>query len=240
MTNGGPVSAGRHEATPLMKARGSVKQEGGAEQHEPLFDPYRPLPPKADPASFGQGGARQKQRARRARILAVTRQIIGEQGCDEVTVREIARKSGFALQTIYNLVGPRDRAIIDAISEYSLFVGRTAAQNEKGPSILRNVEMWIAAAEDCPDFARRCNLIILSDSRNIYYRFRDIQIRGVANLLRQQQASGTAFYRTPPRQLAEQLVLYSMALWMEWADRPFPLPVLREKLLAGLAKLLRD
>jgi AcrR family transcriptional regulator len=170
----------------------------------------------------------------------VTRQIIGEQGCEQVTVREIARKSGLALQTIYNLVGPRDRAILDAISEYSLFVGRMAARDERGPSILRNVEMWIAAAEDCPDFARRGNLIVLSDSRNIYYRFRDIQIRGVAKLLRQQQGSGHAFYQTPPRQLAEQLVFYSMAWWMEWADRPFPLPLLREKLLAGLAKLLRD
>jgi AcrR family transcriptional regulator len=217
-----------------------VEQERPEERREALFDPYRPLPPKTSPASAGQAGPRQNQRARRARILAMTRQIIGEQGCDQVTVREIARKSGLALQTIYNLVGPRDRAILDAISEYSLFVGRMAANDQRGPSVLRNVEMWITAAEDCPDFARRCNLIILSDSRNIYYRFRDIQMRGVAKLLRQQQASGHAFYSTPPRQLAEQLVLYSMALWMEWADRPFPLPLLQEKLLAGLTKLLRD
>jgi hypothetical protein len=100
--------------------------------------------------------------------------------------------------------------------------------------------MWITAAEACPDFARQCNLIIFTSSRDIYYHFRDIQIRGVTKLLRHQQAQGQIFLHASPRTVAEHLVYFATAMWMDWADRPFPLSALREKLASGLLKLLRD
>lgn len=207
---------------------------------EQLFDPFQPLPPGAGKSQQILGGSRHNQRARRALILAATRRVLAERGCEEVTVREIARTSGFALQTIYNLVGPRDRAIIDAISEYGLFIGRMAIKKDGGPSILQVIDMWIVATEACPELTRQCNLMLFTPSRHIYYHFRDIQIRGVAKLLRHQKENGRLFFRSSPRQLAEQLVFFAMAIWMDWADRPFPLPVLREKLASGLLKLLRE
>lgn len=233
-------------ATPATGAgfRGDLSREDeGDSQPAPskkLFDPYQPLPLGAGKAQSIQGGARHNQRARRARILAATRRLLGERGCEEVTVREIARTAGYALQTVYNLVGPRDQVITDAISEYSLFVGRMTAKNDGGPSLLEVVETWITAANACPEFARQCNLIIFTPSRNIYYHFRDIQIRGIAKLLRHQRACGRIMLRSSPRELAEQLVFFATALWIDWADRPFPLPVLHEKLESGLRKLLQD
>lgn len=202
-----------------------------------LLDPYQPLPVgrKSHPAQ----GARYNQRVRRARILAATRQLLAEQGCENVTVREIAQVSGFALQTIYNLVGPRDRAIIDAISEYSLYAGRVAAQREGGASLASVVDMWIAATAACPEFSRQCHLIMFTPSRHIYYQFRDIQIRGMTKLLRHQEASGRIFIHNSARHIAEDLVFFATALWIDWADRPFPLPVLRERLLSGMLKLIR-
>ena len=204
-----------------------------------LTDPFLPLPPPQKSLLI-KGGARQNQRARRAKILASTRRLLTEQGCEEVTVREIAENSGFALQTIYNLVGPRDLAITDAISEYNLFLGRVAARNEGAPSLQQLVDVWISATEECPEFARQCNLIFFSPSRHIYYRFRDIQIRGMAKLLRHQLEHGYLYFRSPPRLLAEQLVFFATALWTDWADRPYPLEALRDKLQSGFAKLLRD
>lgn len=215
----------------------TIREGSAAEQP---FDPYRPLLPGAGKLQPQQSATRHAQRARRARILAVTRQLLGERGCEEVTVREIARSSGFALQTIYNLVGPRDRTIIDAISEYALYVGRMADREGGAPSLLAVIDTWITAAEAAPEFARQTNLILFTPSRNIYYHFRDIQIRGVAKLLRHQQASGQAFFHTPPRLLAEQIVFFAMAIWIDWADRPFAFPLLRQKLAQGLTKLMRE
>jgi AcrR family transcriptional regulator len=183
---------------------------------------------------------RTNQRLRRAQIRAVTRKLLMEKGCDAITVREIARESGFALQTVYNLSGPRDQTIIDAISEFSLFVGRMANRRYGNPTLENLVDTWIESTQQCPEFARQCNLIAFTESRNIYYRFRDIQIRGMAKMLRMQRESGQISASASSRQVAEQLVFYATALWIDWADRPFPLPVLRDRLIAGMAKLLRD
>jgi len=205
-----------------------------------LVDPFMPLPLLPRKSLQIQGGTRQNQRARRAKILASTRRLLTEQGCEEVTVREIAQSSGFALQTIYNLVGPRDLAITDAISEYNLFLGRVAARDESAPSLPQLIEIWISATEECPEFARQCNLIFFSPSRHIYYRFRDIQIRGMTKLLRHQQEHRYLSFRSAPRLLAEQLVFFATAIWTDWADRPYPLAALSDKLHSGFAKLLRD
>jgi AcrR family transcriptional regulator len=205
-----------------------------------LFDPYQALPPGAWNQQPLQGGVRLRQRARKPHILATTRQLLGQSGCEEVTVREISRASGCALQTIYNLVGPRSRAIADAISEYSLFVGRMAARRHPDLTLLNLVDMWVMAAEACPEFVRECNLIIFTPSREIYYHFRDAQLIGVAKLLRRQKASGRISYLTPTRQLAEQIVFFATAMWIDWADRPFPLQDLRMKLINGMIKLMRD
>jgi AcrR family transcriptional regulator len=203
------------------------------------FDPFAPLP-MMGAAAEGKDLARRNQRCRRATILATTRQLLGEKGCEGVTVREIARRSGFALQTIYNLVGPRDHAITDAISEYSLFVGRIASRELGKEPLPRLVDTWMEAAEACPEFARQCNMIIFTPSRQIYYRFRDIQIRGMAKLLRLERDAGRLSQHISPRRLAEELVFYSTAVWVDWADRPFPMHELRERLLWGMLKLVRE
>ncbi len=204
------------------------------------FDPFRPIPPGADKAQAAQAGARVNQRLRRAEIRAVTRRLLAEEGVEGVTMRRIARESGFALQTIYNLVGPRDQAITDAISEYSLHVGRVASTGATPPTLGKVVDMWIAGAEACPEFARQCHRIYFTPSRAIYCRFRDIQIRGMAKFLRNQEAAGAMYFHTSPRRLAEQLVFYAAALWLDWADQDYPLAVLRERLTPGLVKLSRD
>jgi AcrR family transcriptional regulator len=204
-----------------------------------LFDPYQAMQPGAWNQQTN-GGVRLRQRARKSHILATTRQLLGQSGCEEVTVRAISRASGCALQTIYNLIGPRNRAIADAISEYSLFVGRMAARRYPDLTLLNLVDMWVMAAEACPEFARECNLIIFTPSRQIYYHFRDTQLLGVAKMLRRQKANGGISYLTPTRQLAEQIVFFATALWIEWADRPFPLQDLRTKLINGMIKLMRD
>ena len=209
-----------------------------AEKHS--FDPFKPLPLGAGKPYRLQKGTRVNQRLRRAEIRAVTRRLLAETGVNGVTVRGIAKESGFALQTVYNLVGPRDQAIMEAISEYSLYVGRVVSSDALPPSITKVADTWITAAEAAPEFARQCHLIFFTPARDIYYRFRDIQIRGMAKLLRNQKASGVMYFHCHPRVLAEQLVFFASSIWLDWADGGYPLSTMREKLIPGLVKLSRD
>jgi AcrR family transcriptional regulator len=223
-----------------------VVQTGGngfkpdASLREYLLDPYRPLPTGAVRRLPSQGGVRSNQWARRAQILATTRRLIGERGCKDVTVQEIARNSGLALQTIYNLVGPRECVIAEAISEYNLFTGRMAEGGKTGHMLLDSIDTWFTASEACPEFMRQCSLLAFSPSRTIFYHVRDVHVRGMTSMLRHRQAMGRLSYSISPRELAEQLSNFASSMWMDWADRPFPLDILRERIVSGFLKLMRD
>src|SRR4029078_9319178 len=85
-----------------------------------------------------------------------------------------------------------------------------------------------------PEFVRQSNILFFTASRPIYYRFRDRQIRGLYNLLRRQKGCGIIREDVDLHMLAERLGLFASAMCVDWADRPFPLEVLREKLCGGL------
>ncbi len=219
-----------------------IKTDGGlSEEMRELFDPYRPIAPGAGKPGTLVGGARRSQRVRRSEILATIRRLLTEVGCAELTVRGIADGSGYAIQTVYNLVGPRNQAIAEAITEYSIFVGRMASPALENPLALPAItNMWVDVQAIRPEFTRQCNLIFFSPARVIYYRFRDRQLRGMIKLLRQQQKSGILNNSVDAVALAEILVLFSTSMWLEWADRPFALETLREKLNSGYCSILGD
>jgi len=206
-----------------------------------VYDPFAPILHFPGKAVCAGTGVRSNQRARRSRILAAIRRLLTEAGCENVTVRDMAEASGCVVQTIYNLVGPRNEAISDAISEYSLFVGRTACPKPQDPTaFFAIVNRWMAAIDATPDFCRQSNMIYFTPSREIYYRFRERQLAGLRNLLRRQQNYGIILADANIRGLAEHIVLHASALWLEWSDRPFPVEQLRQKLCGGAAILLSD
>lgn len=206
-----------------------------------LFDPFRPIAPGAGKPEALVGGARRGQRARRSEILATIRKLLTENGCHELTVRGIADGSGYAIQTVYNLVGPRNQAIAEAINEYSIYVGRMASPALDNPFALPAItNMWVDVQAIRPEFTRQCNLIFFSPARMIYYRFRDRQLRGMNKLIRHQQKAAILKDDVDTGALSEHLVFFSTAMWLEWADRPFPLETLRKKLNQGFHSLLGD
>jgi AcrR family transcriptional regulator len=56
--------------------------------------------------------------ARRARILDLTRELIGEAGLAQFSIRELSVRAGVAKQTIYNTFETKERMIATAINEY--------------------------------------------------------------------------------------------------------------------------
>ncbi|PEQ12787.1 hypothetical protein B2G71_10865 [Novosphingobium sp. PC22D] len=201
-----------------------------------LYDPALPI------LHFPGGVAavtRRNQRLRRAQILATIRRLLVENGFEAVTVRRIAEASGHAVQTIYNLVGPRDEAIVQAISEYTRYVGRTASPRaDDSHAVIEIIDRWLQSVEASPEFCRQVSQIFFSRSRAIFYDFRDRELKGMHKLLQQQQRSGAIRPEINVRDLAEQLVLLASGLCVEWSDRPFPLEQLRRRLYSGYSHLL--
>ena len=183
--------------------------------------------------------SRRNQRLRRAQILATIRRVLTEGGLDGVTVRGIAQASGHAVQTIYNLVGPRDQAIVEAISEYTRYVGHTALPDPGDPNaVVEIIGCWLQSIECAPEFCRQVCLIFFTPSRGIFYHFRDQQLKAMQSLLAKQQKCGIIRADANLGDLAEQLVTFASASCVEWSDRPFPLEQLHRRISSGFANVL--
>lgn len=205
-----------------------------------LYNPFTPIP-TAMKRDRQVSGARYNQRLRRSEILATIRKIVTQEGCENVTVRHVAELSGYAVQTVYNLVGRRNEAISDALSEYSIFVARTANPGIHDPTALPCiVNSWVDATRltAAAALTRQFSLTYFSQNREIYYRFRDRQHVGMRNFLKRQKAAGVLRANVEVNALAEHLVIYSSGVWLEWADRQFSMNQLSHKLTSGFANLL--
>lgn len=204
-----------------------------------VYDPSAPVMYVRGGWSLEGAMPRRNQRLRRAHILATIRQLLIEGGVENVTMRKIADVSGHAVQTIYNLAGPRDQAIVEAISEYTRFVGRTAGPKPEDPyAVLEIIDRWLMSIKAEPEFCRQVSLIAFTDSREIFYAFRERQLKAMKSLLALQRKCGVLRADADTCDLAETLVLLASALCTEWADRGRDLEQLHRRLYRGFADLL--
>lgn len=203
------------------------------------FDPKQPIPHAASVRGNGMPAPGQNQRDRRSIILATIRMLLIEEGFEGVTVRRVAECSGHAVQTIYNLVGPRDLAITEAITEYSQFVNLPPLPDldDTGASVMM-LDRELQSIQTNPEFCRNVCLIFFTESRDIFYDFRARQVKSFHGFMMQQQKAGIIRAEVNVRSLAEQLVMFLSALCVEWSDRPFAFDLLRQRLYTGYSTLM--
>ena len=204
------------------------------------FDPGRPVVPAVGANGYPRASvARQSQRQRRAVILAAIRQLLIEGGLRNVTVRRIAELSGHVVQTVYNLVGPRDHAVIEAISDYTQYIGGLAPLNLDDPAaIIKSIDLQGRSVLAAPGFTRRVCQIYYTDSRHIFLGYRERQIRNIHAVLVRQKRLGVLRRDVECNALARNLMLLSGAIFLEWADGAFPDEELVTRLKSGYSQLL--
>lgn len=88
-------------------------------------DPCAPL--TMEPVAAKPQRRLAKQRQSRSIILSSTRQLVAEQGLDNVHMQAVADRSGVSLQTVYNLVGTRQEMLSSAATEWVVSMAQRAA-----------------------------------------------------------------------------------------------------------------
>lgn len=191
-----------------------------------------------DPCSL-TSTARQGQRLRRSVILAAIRQLLIEEGLKGVTVRRIAELSGHVVQTVYNLVGPRDHAIVEAISDYTNYVGSLAPPNPEDPAaMIRSIEWQGRSVLRAPEFTRQVCQIYFTDSRHIFWNYRECQIRNIHSLLVRQKRSEVLRRDLDCHSLAREVILLSGSIFIDWSDGCLPDEELIPSLVSAYSHLL--
>lgn len=205
-----------------------------------LLDPRLPVLPMAGTQSVGEKSIpRQNQRQRRSLILAAIRQLLIEEGYKGVTVRRVAELSGYVVQTVYNLVGPRDYAIVEAIADYTSHIGRLAPVVLEDPAAVIKIIEWQGhSVMQMPEFTRQVCLIYFTEGRHIFYQYRERQVRNVQSILAKQKRMGVLRRDVNCRDLARELMYYSSIVFIEWADLSLPMNELVSRIRSGYTHLL--
>jgi AcrR family transcriptional regulator len=223
----------------MMPAADGAAEAMPAHDGVVVFDPRLPVMSTGEFVDGRKRVSRRNQRQRRSLILAAIRQLLIEEGYKGVTVRRIAEVSGHVVQTIYNLVGPRDHAIVEAIADYTAHVARMAPFAADDPAAVIKIIGWQGqSVAQAPEFTRQVCLIYFSGDRHIFYDYRDRQIRAVQSLLAKQKRIGILRRDVNCRDLARDLITFSSIVFIEWADRSFPMSELTARIRSGYSHIL--
>lgn len=115
-------------------------------------DPY--LPMASAEAAADPRGSFQRQRVRRAAILATTRRVLAD-GAETFTLRRVADASGVTVQTLRNSFGRREELMVSAINEHTSAVWAALGGFSAGPVLFLDLaEMYFHCAGRRPDFLR--------------------------------------------------------------------------------------
>lgn len=156
-----------------------------------------------------------------------------------MTVRRIAELSGHVVQTVYNLVGPRDQALVEAIADYTSHVGRLAPVTPEDPAaVIKIIEWQGQSVMAAPDFTRQVCLMYFTEGRRIFQQYRQRQVRNVHAILTKQKRLGVLKRDVNCRDLAEDLMFYSSIVFIEWADQAFPTEELSWRIRSGYSHIL--
>jgi AcrR family transcriptional regulator len=95
--------------------------------------PFEPIIAEPQSLSPPQQRSLERQRARRAEILADTRRLLAETGHERLTLRRVAERCGVTVQTIRNSFGRREDLIAQAVNEHTTTIWRRLGQPYAGP-----------------------------------------------------------------------------------------------------------
>jgi AcrR family transcriptional regulator len=217
-----------------------LSKVGTAGEADRLLDPTNPVMVAFDAdGRLSSAPARQSQRLRRSVILAAIRQLLVEEGHKGVTVRRIAEISGYVVQTVYNLVGPRDHAIVEAILDYTLYVGSFAPPSAEDPlALVRSIEWQGQSILRTPEFTRHVCQINFTDSRHIFWNYRERQIRNIHSLIVRQKRNGIMRRDLDCKNFARDVMLLSAAICIDWSDGYLADDELIPHLISGYSHML--
>lgn len=181
---------------------------------------------------------------RRAQILAAARSLLAEDGCDNVRIRQLAKRSGVSPPTIYNIVGVRNDVLREAIREAlcgKLSLAREIAVAEGISPILAYTDLsWCSIANDPgyyrevtraafkPDLDPHLVAEIHGDLLAAFSRW--LNEMAAAGQLRENRISLAA--------AANTLTLHNSATITRWMRGDFDLQQMRAELIVGAGLIL--
>lgn len=197
-----------------------------------MNQPAKPLPSAPRPLT-------PRQADRRARILASAITLVSQMGFDAVTMRMIARESGTAEKTLYNIFGTKDRLIAIAAHDRSADVFALAAAREPVPGWPQLLAFARAAAEvtlEAPVLSRALARLLLDHSELV--GLQDVYEIQVGAILGGIVAEGLVVPDAPAALLVRLIRLAVVSAVVFWSHREIADAELEPYLVSRCAETL--
>lgn len=183
------------------------------------FDPGIVPDPFAAQLAGGEdtAGSFQRQRVRRAGILATTRRVLAR-GQDSFTLRRVADASGVTVQTLRNSFGRRDELLVSAINDHTSAVWTALEGCPQGPTLFLDLaEMYFHCAAATPDFLRAMVTAAVHSAQPLATLQRHGSAIKIAHL-RRMLREGSIRQGTDVEALAAQITRLNTFMMYEWAS----------------------
>ena len=173
-----------------------------------------------DDGSPMRGSRWMNQRQRRAAILATARQLFAQNGYDRFHVRELAGLCNLSAQTIYNLIGDRDRVLHEAMREHiRAMVTSATKQSDRYPNVaLALGDMFCVTAERYPEYSRQMSISFSCSSRPLFEVISNCTFPTLFSALTRLQLRDRLRNHVDPRVLTERIAALGAVSMLHWAD----------------------
>jgi AcrR family transcriptional regulator len=182
-----------------------------------------------------------RQSAKVERIMEVTRQLLGEVGVENITMRDLALKSRVAAATLYNRFGTKDRLVTAAvIDHYELaianVVARRATTQQPLDQLVENVRVITRDCQRRPGFAQALMVAYfkIGNDREMPTRLYEALLHSLLPPIRQMEAHGALQPWITAQAVAEDLCDRMFGAVMKWSQGLVPKPQLMEHALRSL------
>ena len=191
------------------------------------------MPARSVPNAYAARATR-----RCATIFAGTRRLIAQRGLLKVTMRHLAQEGDASIQTLYNLVGDRERIIVEALKEHigamSVFAGRS--QEYPNP-VIAMADAHFAAAVRWQRYTLN-TLAGPAPTRIFHAELERYLIQVHLDFFRQLDNRGALRVPVDYAALSRRILLYSTSVIVDWGGRVGSERELRDELLTGVSSLL--
>lgn len=180
----------------------------------------------------------ERQRIRRAGILATTRRVLAETGHERLTLRRISDECDVAIQTIRNSFGRREDLIVSAVNEHTTGIWHNLAQQSSAAEALIDfADMIYKCAVQAPGYLRGAIKNAFSNNTSLLTTQKHA-VNNQSQLLRALFRQGVMRPGIDVELLASQMTRLDTILMYEWS-RHGNASELKSEMMASQKTLLR-
>lgn len=175
---------------------------------------------------------------RRAEILAATRRLLAEDGCDRLMLKSVSDACSISTQTIHNIFGSKTELLTAAMNQHTLMIDCHALSQSEDPSVF----LWLAlaycrGATERPEFVREFMHAAFSPKvalRETLLKFgADLKLQILRGLARRKLVRPFI----DPRIAAEQIAYVNTFAMLAWAEND-DIGQLYERMIHGNGAIL--